>query len=85
MFAGSLDLTLTNRLPGRTLDSIAVELYLGTTATGASLQSSGTNSWSYDPRRQAIRWEISALGTGASPTLRGTFASSFVPFSTSSI
>ncbi|KAH9032159.1 Mu homology domain-containing protein [Lactarius pseudohatsudake] len=70
------------------LEDVAVELYLGSGATGATCSAaSGGSEWMYVPARRTLRWSLassasaipgaprSASGPGRSATLRGTFAS----------
>ncbi|EIN10787.1 clathrin adaptor mu subunit [Punctularia strigosozonata HHB-11173 SS5] len=72
---GTLDVTLASRLPGKPIDRVSVELYLGQGATAANLVASGDSSWGFDPKTLTLKWETSNL-TSSGVTLRGTFSSS---------
>jgi AP-3 complex subunit mu len=71
---GTFELTLSGRTGGKAISNICVELFLGTTATGASCQANGEGHWAFDPSKRTIRWEVPALSTGVA-TLSGSFAS----------
>ena len=81
---GAFELSFTPRAGA--LDDVAVELYLGSGATGATCSG---GEWMYTPARRTLRWSIapssaptasgdtrSASAPGRTATLRGTFASS---------
>ena len=48
---GTIDLTLTSRVPGKPVEAVCIELYLGTGATGATCLVSSGNTWGYDPTK----------------------------------
>ncbi|KAH9049283.1 hypothetical protein EDB83DRAFT_1410251 [Lactarius deliciosus] len=81
---GAFELSFTPR--GGALEDVAVELYLGSSATGATCSAaSGGGEWMYVPGRRTLRRSLapsaipgatrSGSGPGRSATLRGTFAS----------
>ncbi|KAH9165427.1 clathrin adaptor mu subunit [Lactarius sanguifluus] len=83
---GAFELSFTPRAGA--LEDVAVELYLGSSATGATCSgASGGSEWMYVPARRTLRWSLapsastipgaarSASGPGRTATLRGTFAS----------
>lgn len=71
------------------LEDVAVELYLGSGATGVtSTGATGGGEWTYLPARRTLRWSLTSSASttsgtartvsapGRTATLRGTFASS---------
>ncbi|KAI9456976.1 clathrin adaptor mu subunit [Lactarius psammicola] len=80
---GTFELSFTPRAGA--LEDVAVELYLGSSATGATC--SGGGEWLYVPARRTLRWSLapsasttsgatrSASAGGRTATLRGTFSS----------
>jgi AP-3 complex subunit mu len=59
-----------------TLDDVAVELYLGGGASGATRSAAtGGGEWTYLPGRHTLRWSLPATASGRTATLQGTFAS----------
>ncbi|KAH7100568.1 clathrin adaptor, mu subunit [Auriculariales sp. MPI-PUGE-AT-0066] len=72
---GSIDLTLSSRVAGP-IQRIQVDLFLGSSATGASLMATAGSSWSFDPRTSMLRWEVAPAPATSTHTLRGTFTSS---------
>ncbi|EGO01564.1 hypothetical protein SERLA73DRAFT_120231 [Serpula lacrymans var. lacrymans S7.3] len=85
-FGGTLSLTLSSRLSTKTMENVEVEIYLGEDAIGAqcAASSSGTGtvgvgegggSWTFDPRRKVLRWEILSMRTSGSCMLRGSWTS----------
>ena len=86
-YPGAFELTFTPR--ANALEDVAVELYLGSGATGAtSTGATGGGEWMYVPPRRTLRWSLassasttsgtsrSVSGPVRTATLRGTFASS---------
>lgn len=84
---GTFELTFTPRAGA--LEDVAVELYLGSGATGAtSTGATGGGEWMYVPARRTLRWSLASSASttsgtsrsvsapGRTATLRGTFASS---------
>jgi AP-3 complex subunit mu len=86
-YPGTFELTFTPRAGA--LEDVAVELYLGSGATGAtSTGATGGGEWMYVPARRTLRWSLASSASttsgtsrsvsapGRTATLRGTFASS---------
>jgi len=58
------------------LDDVAVELYLGSGASGATCSAAtGGGEWTYVPARRTLRWSLPPATSGRTATLQGTFAS----------
>jgi AP-3 complex subunit mu len=86
-YPGAFELTFTPRAGA--LEDVAVELYLGSGATGAtSTNATGGGEWMYVPARRTLCWSLvssasttsgatrSVSAPGRTATLRGTFTSS---------
>jgi hypothetical protein len=85
---GAFELSFTPRAGA--LEDVAVELYLGSGATGAtSTGATGGDEWMYVPARRLLRWSLASSASttsggvarsvsapGRTATLRGTFVSS---------
>ncbi|EJD53907.1 clathrin adaptor, mu subunit [Auricularia subglabra TFB-10046 SS5] len=72
---GTLDLSLTSRM-GIAMQTVAVEIYLGSGAQSANFMVSGGGSWNFDPRTLILRWEVTPVPSSSTHTLRGSFTSS---------
>ncbi|KAI0092541.1 clathrin adaptor mu subunit [Irpex rosettiformis] len=70
---GSFDLTLNSRLTTKVVEKVTLEWYLGDGATGASCIASNSTSWTFDPRTQALRWELKSISPSSSYNLKGSF------------
>lgn len=58
------------------LDDVAVELYLGAGASGATRSAAaGGGEWTYVPARRTLRWSLPPTSSGRTATLQGTFTS----------
>ncbi|KAI0278659.1 clathrin adaptor mu subunit [Russula brevipes] len=71
---GSFELTFSPRAAA--LDNVAVELYLGAGASGATCSAAtGGGEWTYVPARRLLRWSLPPTASGRTALLQGTFAS----------
>ncbi|KAF8485290.1 clathrin adaptor mu subunit [Russula ochroleuca] len=71
---GAFELTFSPRAAA--LDDVAVELYLGTGASGATCSAvTGGGEWTYVPARRTLRWSLPPTASGRTATLQGTFTS----------
>jgi len=71
---GAFELTFSPRAAA--LDDVAVELYLGAGASGATCSAvTGGGEWTYVPAHRTLRWSLPPTASGRTATLRGTFTS----------
>ncbi|KAN0124295.1 clathrin adaptor mu subunit [Russula decolorans] len=71
---GTFELTFSPRAAA--LDDVAVELYLGAGASGATRSAAtGGGEWTYVPARRTLRWSLPPTASGRTATLQGTFTS----------
>jgi AP-3 complex subunit mu len=71
---GAFELTFSPRAAA--LDDVAVELYLGAGASGATCSAvTGGGEWTYVPAHRKLRWSLPPTASGRNATLRGTFTS----------
>jgi len=84
-FGGSFTVTFSSRTM-RIMDNVRIELYLGEDATGAqcTVSSAGSGvgsvggvegSWTFEPQKKILRWEISNMHSSGSWVLRGSWTS----------
>ena len=74
LYPGTFELTFSPRAAA--LDDVAVELYLGAGASGATRSAAtGGGEWTYVPARRTLRWSLPPTASGRTATLQGTFTS----------
>ncbi|KIJ70417.1 hypothetical protein HYDPIDRAFT_79040 [Hydnomerulius pinastri MD-312] len=84
-FGGECSFCLISRSM-KIMENVRIELYLGEDATGAqcTVSSAGSGvgsvggaegSWTFDPRKKNLRWEIPSMHSSGSWVLRGSWTS----------
>lgn len=82
-FGGNFTITFSSRTM-KIMENVRIELFLGDSATGAqcTISSAGSgvgsaggieSSWTFEPRKQVLRWEIPSMHSSGSWVLRGSW------------
>ncbi|KAG6375102.1 Mu homology domain-containing protein [Boletus reticuloceps] len=84
-FGGNFTVTFSSKT-NKIMENVRIELYLGESATGAqcTISSAGSGvgsvggiegSWTFEPQKQLLRWEIPNMHSSGSWVLRGSWTS----------